>query len=242
VSWILYAIAAICGNWERFDGIPEAYKRYISVGVAFLVFLGSLIITCLTNWMHQAIVASLPPPYVFNFVYKGTFGLWSICYYVMVSGIENQTTCTTWSSVINIIVAPGYPPFPAGIPSKPLNEVRASQAFCILATITSLATFISVFVGFWQRDDSGPIAKLRLPLMGVTSLWLFLSVCMWADLSKLGNQNDMEYGGAFAMNIFTLIIAVLWALSAYFKGSGATDLSGGSKGFGYAVVTTDTTV
>ena len=31
-SWILFLVAGVVGNWERFDGIPEAGKRFISLG------------------------------------------------------------------------------------------------------------------------------------------------------------------------------------------------------------------
>ena len=56
--------------------------------------------------------------------------------------------------------------------------MRASEAFGILAVLFATATLVAVAIGFWKRDDTGPIAKFRIPLMGVTGtvVWLQCAV------------------------------------------------------------------
>jgi hypothetical protein len=124
------------------------------------------------------------------------------------------------------------------------REVRASEAFGILAILSAFIMFVCVAVGFWKRDDTGVIARFRIPFMGATGhqllpvlllsvlpvhslrvltvFWTVLTMIMWADLFRKYSSQDVEYGGGFAICITVWVIAALWIVGSYTKGSASS--------------------
>jgi hypothetical protein len=52
--------------------------------------------------------------------------------------------------------------------------------------------------------------------------WTVLTMIMWADLFRKDSSQDVEYGGGFAICITVWVIAALWILGSYTKGSSSS--------------------
>jgi len=239
VSWLLFLAAGIVGNWERFDGVPESAKRFISLIVSFLVLLGSVVATVLPNWMHEQFVFSSSAFQILTGQFKATLGLFKVCFHYTKDGVSETNFCASYASNITVpnIPEPGFNltvPFSA----SQLTEFRAVDAFALLTVITAAIAFVSVAVGFWKRDDTGPIARWRVWLVSITGFWSFLTMVLVADLFRQYQPYYVEYGGGFVLEILVWVVAWAWVFATKTKGTPPAVTAAG--GFGYVVATGDT--
>ena len=68
--------------------------------------------------------------------------------------------------------------------------MRGSEAFGILAILFASAALVATAIGFWKRDDTGPIARFRIPLMAITGAPVCVTCGEWA----MGRWGDGAMG------------------------------------------------